>query len=54
MAESSYHRRQAETLIRLAESTTDHGTARQLMILAAEHTALADAEALRQEGRDST
>jgi hypothetical protein len=52
MAESSYHRRQAETLIRLAQSTTDQGTARQLMILAAEHTALADADAAHPKGRD--
>jgi hypothetical protein len=53
MPESSYHRRQAEALIRLAESTTDQGTARPLMMLAAEHTALAEAEAVRQQSPDS-
>ena len=39
---SDYHRRQAETLIRLAQSTKDSETASALMRLAAEHNALAE------------
>ena len=52
MPEASYHRRQAETLVRLAQSTTDLATARQLMLLAAEHTAFADADAIATEEPD--
>ena len=52
MPEASYHRRQAETLVRLAQSTTDQATARQLMLLAAEHTAFADANASVSEETD--
>jgi hypothetical protein len=44
MPEASYHRQQAEILVRLAQSSTDKETSRQLMRLAAEHTALADAD----------
>jgi hypothetical protein len=49
MPEASYHRRQAEILVRLAQSTTDQETSRQLMRLAAEHTALADADTAHLE-----
>jgi hypothetical protein len=42
MSSAEYHRRQASTLTRLAESTRDPDTARALMRLAAEHTAIAD------------
>jgi hypothetical protein len=51
MPEAVYHRRQAEILIRLAQSTTDQETSRQLMRLAAEHTALADADTAQVEGQ---
>ena len=44
MATAEYHRRQAQTLVRLANSTRDPDTATQLMKLAAEHTAMADRE----------
>jgi hypothetical protein len=49
MPEASYHRRQAEILVRLAQSTTDKETSRQLMRLAAEHTDLADADTAHLE-----
>jgi hypothetical protein len=42
VATANYHRRQAETLIRLANSTRDPETATALMRLAAEHNALAE------------
>jgi hypothetical protein len=43
MSKADYHHRQAAVLIRLAQTTSDRSTAKQLMELAAEHTALADA-----------
>jgi hypothetical protein len=49
MPEAVYHRRQAEILVRLAQSTSDQETSRQLMRLAAEHTALADADTAQIE-----
>ena len=39
---ADYHRRQADTLIRLAGSTRDQETARALMKLAAEYIMLAE------------
>jgi len=42
VATANYHRRQAATLIRLANSTRDPETATALMRLAAEHNALAE------------
>jgi hypothetical protein len=39
---SEYHHKQAETLIRLAQSTRDPDTASALMRLAAEHRALTE------------
>jgi hypothetical protein len=38
----SYHRRQAATLVRLAQTTRDQETASALMRLAAEHIDLAE------------
>ena len=49
MPEAVYHRRQAEILVRLAQATSDQETSRQLMRLAAEHTALADTDAAHGE-----
>ena len=49
MADVEYHRNQAVTLIRLAQETRDQETARALMRLASEHTALVE-EGMR--GRD--
>jgi hypothetical protein len=40
--DSDYHRRQAATLIRLAQTTRDQETSAALMRLAAEHTELAE------------
>jgi hypothetical protein len=48
MATAEYHRRQAQTLVLLANSTRDPDTAAQLMKLAAEHTAIADRERQRE------
>jgi hypothetical protein len=42
MPSPAYHRRQADTLIRLASSTRDPDTAAALMKLAAEHNHLAE------------
>ena len=42
MATAEYHRRQAATLTRLAQSTRDPETAATLMRMAAEHTTLAE------------
>ena len=49
MATAEYHRRQANTLILLSNSTTDPRTATRLMTLAAEHTALADRQRQQQQ-----
>jgi hypothetical protein len=49
MATAEYHRRQAQTLIHLAQATTDANTGIQLMKLAAEHTATADAQSQQQD-----
>jgi hypothetical protein len=49
MASAAYHRRQAETLIRLVNSTVDPGTATELIRLAAEHVALVEEEVLEPE-----
>jgi sulfur transfer protein SufE len=53
MPQASYHRQQAEILVRLAQNTSDQDTSRQLMNLAAEHTALADADAAHREQQHS-
>jgi hypothetical protein len=42
MGTPGYHRRQAETLTKLASSTRDPETASALQKLAAEHAAMAD------------
>jgi hypothetical protein len=52
MATVNYHRRQAETLIRLANSTSDPETAAALTRLAADHARLAD-EADKPKGAPS-
>jgi hypothetical protein len=49
MATAEYHRRQANTLILLANSTLDPRTATQLMKLAAEHTAMAEGQWRQQQ-----
>jgi hypothetical protein len=49
MSSPAYHRRQAETLIRLAGSTRDPDTAASLMKLAAEHNQLAEASDGQQQ-----
>jgi hypothetical protein len=52
VASAEYHRKQAQVLIQLAQSTRDPETAAALMRLAAEHTALAD-KAARKEKRSN-
>jgi hypothetical protein len=42
MPNSDYHRRQADTLMRLAETISDTSAARHLRTMAADHIALAD------------
>jgi hypothetical protein len=42
MPSSAYHRKQADTLTLLANSTRDRTTARALMRMAAEHVRLAE------------
>ena len=44
-----YHHRQAQTLIRLADSTRDPETAAALMRLAADHTTLAERQPVTQQ-----
>ena len=49
MTTADYHRRQADTLIRLASSTRDPETAAALMRLAAEHTGMANLRGGQQQ-----
>jgi hypothetical protein len=44
---SDYHRRQAATLVQLAQNTRDSNTASALMRMAAEHITLAEEAAWR-------
>jgi hypothetical protein len=54
MPNSDYHRRQADQLMRLAETISDTHAARHLRAMAADHVALADQYAVfsLQSGSD--